>query len=111
MCILQLDRWVGQSSIAAFIMICFSHEKASSLAYGSADYHHSLFCHQCAICVQSVAYQSAKHVPVGDAFSLVFLYPPFLIFPFSFLKFIFLSLFSKLMLLRLSWPVTNMLRQ
>lgn len=63
------------------------------------------------ISVQSVAYQSAKHVPVGDAFSLVFLYPPFLIFPFSFLKFIFLSLFSKLMLLRLSWPVTNMLRQ
>ena len=62
------------------------------------------------ISVQSVAYQSAKHVPVG-AFSLVFLYPPFLIFPFSFLKFIFLSLFSKLMLLRLSWPVTNMLWQ
>ncbi|KAL0015172.1 hypothetical protein SO802_002241 [Lithocarpus litseifolius] len=95
-CILQLHRWVGQSSIAAFIMICFSHEKASSLAYGSADYHHSLFCHQCAIC-QSVAYQSAKHVPVGDAFSLVFL--------------ISLSLFSKLLRLRLSWPVTNMLWQ
>ncbi|KAF3953602.1 hypothetical protein CMV_020969 [Castanea mollissima] len=52
---LWLHRWVGQSSIAAFIMICFSHEKASSLAYGSADYHHSLFCHQCAICGLSIS--------------------------------------------------------
>ncbi|KAK7834980.1 nijmegen breakage syndrome 1 protein [Quercus suber] len=52
---LWLDRWVGQSSIAAFIVICFSHEKASSLAYGSADYHHSLFCHQCVICGLSIS--------------------------------------------------------